>query len=531
MQGRAVRHPQYGIGKVVRTRYSDLELLVEFDNGVRRWVRREQIVEIAPETSLPFQVGDWVNHRRYGVGKVVGIKAGKYEEQDTWMVTVLFPCLGEKTFVQSIARLERVSVSPSVASQIEEAVQPAQQPTPQQKPARKIPASVSDDGFRYRRMIEAFRLGIVPHDCIEEFTFGREREIEQLVSWLKAPDEAVIQIIGEYGSGKTHLLDYLYWRALKEGFAVARVEMDPNETPFHQPKRVYNRLVCSLRFLQNNGKYGGFRDLVQETIDKGGLADHKHFRYLRPDALPDVSKEELWKWIEAQDDARFPMVHDDWLSYYIVIKPGLPCYLTAANIYCYLLSALGWSSVEFLGLHGLLCIFDESESVNLSYGYQFKKGKAFARSLVATARNDPRMLREPNIRVHGEEIVKDFAYSKRASDIPFLYRVPSNLKLVFAFACDSAPETLFGQMAGKGSEGGFGEDEGMPCVRLSTLSRTALKEIPEHISYVYGKAYNVLIEPDTSVFDQFYTQTLSTRRFVKACVEVLDRERYKAQFR
>lgn len=528
MQGRVVRHPQYGIGKVVQTRYSNLELRVEFDNGVGRWVRREQIVEIAPETSLDFQVGDWVNHRRYGVGKVVSIKPDKYEEQDTWMVTVLFPDINEeKTFVQSIARLERVSVPPSVTSPVQEVVKPAQQLKLQQKPARKTYASVPDDSFDYRRMIEAFRLGIVPYDCIEEFTFGREREIEQLVSWCKAPDESVIQIIGEYGSGKTHLLDYLYWRALKEGFAVARVEMDPNETPFHQPKRVYNRLVSSLRFLRDTGKHGCFRDLVQETIDKGGLADHKHFRYLGRDAPPEVPKEELWNWIEAQDDAQYPLVPTERFSYYYPIKPGLPTYLTAANIYCYLLSALGWSTVEFLGLQGLLLIFDESESVHLSYGYQFKKGTAFARSLVATARNDPRMLREPSTCIHSE----DFAYSKRASHIPFLYRAPCNMKIVFAFADDNASETLFGQMPGTGGATGSGVDKGMPSVRLSTLSRTALKEIPKHITYIYGKAYNALIEPDTSAFSQLYTQRLSTRQLVKACVEVLDCERCKAWIR
>lgn len=62
--------------------------------------------------------------------------------------------------------------------------------------------------FRYRRMIEAFRLGIVPYDCVDDFTFGRDTEISQIRKWLLSPEGALF-VTGEYGSGKTHLMHYI----------------------------------------------------------------------------------------------------------------------------------------------------------------------------------------------------------------------------------------------------------------------------------------------------------------------------------
>ena len=91
-----------------------------------------------------------------------------------------------------------------------------------------VPPAVSDERFKSRRMIEAFRLGTVPYDCVREFTFGRDRETQSLMDWLDEPEENGLLVVGEYGTGKTHLLHYAYGQALQKGFAVAYVEMDPN---------------------------------------------------------------------------------------------------------------------------------------------------------------------------------------------------------------------------------------------------------------------------------------------------------------
>ncbi|MBN2537939.1 DUF2791 family P-loop domain-containing protein, partial [candidate division WOR-3 bacterium] len=72
------------------------------------------------------------------------------------------------------------------------------------------------------RMVEAFRLGIVPHQDVETFTFGREREVEVIKSALGRLEQGkgdVYLVEGEYGTGKTHILEYFLHRALAGGMA------------------------------------------------------------------------------------------------------------------------------------------------------------------------------------------------------------------------------------------------------------------------------------------------------------------------
>ncbi len=107
------------------------------------------------------------------------------------------------------------------------------------------------------------------YDCVEDFTFGRQEESKELMNWLNSNNENVLLLVGEYGTGKTHLLNYAYWRALQEGFAVAYVAMDPNEVPFHKPKRVYSHLIHTFRYYSKESKQNKrFRDFLREAADR-----------------------------------------------------------------------------------------------------------------------------------------------------------------------------------------------------------------------------------------------------------------------
>ena len=86
--------------------------------------------------------------------------------------------------------------------------------------------------------------------------------------------------------------------------------------------------------------------------------------------------EDLWDWIEARESRAKP-----WGFFSLL--PGLYDYSTAANIYCYLLSSLGWASREVLGLKGLLLVFDEAETVEMNfYSQQAQNSRNFLRSLI-----------------------------------------------------------------------------------------------------------------------------------------------------
>jgi len=363
----------------------------------------------------------------------------------------------------------------------------------------------SDERFKSRRMIEAFRLGIVPYDCIEEFTFGREKETDILMDWLNNSEESTLLVIGEYGTGKSHLLHYTYGRALQSGFAVAYIEMDPNESPFYKPKQVYSHFVRTLRFrfVQDN-QLKGFRDFLKAAIDRGSFENHIYFRHL----IGKMSDENLWDWIEASESSIRPWDTDFRnLNYFSL--PGLYDYSTAANIYCYLLSALGWAAKEILGLKGLLLIFDEAEVVNRVFSYQIDKGYNFMNALISVANNDSQLLRKPN-GISG--IGFDYCRTGEGPNIPFIYKQPSGLKLLFAFTNLSPLYRLIGFQT-------------IPRIDLEPLTDAAFKEVFEHICLIYDSAYNFL-EEDVTI-DHIYREVRfgrsgRTRSLVKGAVEALD---------
>ena len=369
------------------------------------------------------------------------------------------------------------------------------------------PPPEHDEHFRSRRMIEAFRLGIVPYDCVEDFTFGREREVKRIAQWLSSQSEqsGTMLVVGEYGSGKTHLLHYALGRALREGFAVSWVEMDPNEAPFHKPKRVYRQLIQNMRYPLGGTSLGNFRDFLKRAFSLGALKDHKYFRRI----MGRESDETLWEWIEARESSIRPGSFYDWTYNSL---PGLYDYSTAANIYCYLLSALGWAAREVMGLRGLLLVFDEAETVEINYySYQVERSRNFLRALIRTADNDPGLLKEP--RNSG----LDYCGVGVGPYIPFLYKSVSGLKPLFAFtSLDWNYDYYWGAPY-------IPEIEDMPKIELKPLSEKALKQVFEHICLLYDSAYDYLEEDVTidAIFSKL-NQSIQTRLFVKGAVELLD---------
>jgi len=364
-----------------------------------------------------------------------------------------------------------------------------------------------DRQFNCRRMIEAFRLGIVPYDCIEDFTFGRDREAETLIRWLKGSDSNVLVLNGDYGVGKTHLLQWVYSYALQNGFAVAIVGVEPADAPFHKPKQLYNRLVRSFSYYSKTHGRSAFRSFMKEVQDRGGLKDHRYFKYLFQylGYLGGIGYDEiLWEWIEGSESAIRPPV--DILNLYNAL-PGLYPYTTAVNIYCYLLSGIGWASRHVLGLEGTLLVFDEAESVDNEYfARQAEMGRNTLRALVRLAQDRPELAGSP----YGAGL--EYCLVGLSRDTPFSYRQPSSLKILFAFAPTKALDQI--------------EDlKKVSKIDLKPLSKDALRKVFYRIGEIYAEAYNLKKKSFSmgDAFDRLLAERDGgTRFFVKGCVESLD---------
>jgi hypothetical protein len=116
--------------------------------------------------------------------------------------------------------------------------------------------------------LEAMRLGVVPLTDLDAYTVGRDRELAIVDADLEqaARGGAVRAFLGDYGVGKTHLLELLQQRALGRGFLSALVMLDPSETPPSQPKRVYRALMRALRYPDRPFEEGaGLRPLLEKA--------------------------------------------------------------------------------------------------------------------------------------------------------------------------------------------------------------------------------------------------------------------------
>lgn len=418
-----------------------------------------------------------IKHQRYGSGVVLKTRHNDFE------LYVIFSD-GIKRWVR-LDTLDEDSLQPSSRKK-------------QVATSRKTRPG---EDFKARRMVEAFRLGIVPWDCVGDFFFGREQESEFFMDWLHNNRESSLLLVGMYGAGKTHFLQYAINQAVDEGFAVANVEMDMNESTFFRPKRVFSRLVRTFKYRSpSDKKVKGFREFLKEALQYGVFKDHQYFNLLRGN----LDSDEYWDWIEARESVIRPF--DSGL-------PGMYDYATAANIYCYLLSALGWAAKNVHKLKGLLLVFDEAESMESGqYSYQIEKGRNFVKALMRTAANDQNL--RDNIDECGLQYCRKTSITRK---LPFIYRRQSGLKLLLAHTPTMALNWMH-------------ESKKASRLELQTLSDESLREVFEEIARLFDRAYDSINKDLTlhSAFQRIKPEDGHPRMLVKGSVEVLDLARFNS---
>jgi len=430
---RSVKHTLYGIGEVRETRFGGFELSVQFEDGILRWIRQDELEFLSG--SMP------ASNARIEIDKPV----------------------------------ERIEL---------------------------IKPMLPEERFRAREIIEALRLGIVPHGQVDEFTFGRDYAITQIKEWLDNQSGESLIVSGEYGVGKTHLLDYVYSSALKRNWAVAMVALDPGELPLHRPKAIYEAIVSSFKFRAHNG---GFREFLREIAASPKwheLQEHEYLGTVIEKIRTGEDDEYIYEWIEGES------------RYY----PQMYNYSTCGNIYCYILSGVSWAAKNILGLNGFLILFDEAESVDSFWhtSYQNNKSWNFLSGLVLAGSDDPVSLKEVGMNKFYKHYLykgwwgyhSDLQYCGHLR-LPFTWRVPCNLKLLFAFTPD---DEIF-------------EIEPLKSARkfeIGSINAEYFEKISEKIISLYDLAYD--FQADSRVFE--YVPKDNIRRFIKGLVEALDLARF-----
>jgi hypothetical protein len=251
----------------------------------------------------------------------------------------------------------------------------ASQPSGATSTAASSAATPADDA-RHRALIvlEAMRLGVVPRGGVGAYTVGRDAESKSLLSALD-PEPGrggrLRVVVGDYGTGKTHLMECVRQEALERGWAAGSATLDGREiTPAH-PRRVYSALVRGLT-LPGRREAGGLPALFDALLASGyaplAVSSRGAHRYLDPalhfygrlgeePALRDL----LVEWIEGQ-----PGEHSDVLNGLIrgsVPGPSLlamPDFRTFAAVYAYLLGGIA-CLVRTAGARGLCVLLDEAE--------------------------------------------------------------------------------------------------------------------------------------------------------------------------
>jgi len=365
------------------------------------------------------------------------------------------------------------------------------------------------DQISSKRLLEAFRLGIVPHQDIEYFTFGRGFELSELevgLDDLKRGSGSVYLVEGGYGSGKTHLLEYMHHLCLKHGFVTAYCELSVQEAPMYRPKRVYRELVHNLRYIREGSEYR-FRDLLRAAAGVE-ITDHC---FLTPvlsymnDLEDDTFKNEVfWQLIEGESTKEYAI---DPLSPFRVRGgqkiPALYDYSTAADYYTYIISGLSYLANQ-LGLGGLVVILDEVETITHIWNYaEYSRGLNFLEGLIHAARDNSTL-----------KVLNKHLPHNRVRPTPYVYREP-HIMLILA----STP------VHGLRDFSGVRELIDRRII-LRRFSKPELEMIFNNLYEVYICAYpsfSVVISQRENIFNAALKRSHGElREFIKFSVEAFD---------
>lgn len=370
------------------------------------------------------------------------------------------------------------------------------------------------DNIKYqaRANIEALRMGLFPDNNIEDFTFGRKREKDFIQNWLHNSNEGSLIMTGVYGVGKTHFLEYINNIALKDNWAVSFLEFDSNSLPLNKPKLLYEEIIRSFKY--KNGDFRDFMNEVAKSSDYILMKEHTHLSTMIKRIRDDRDADFCWEWIYGK------LNHSGTLA----SLPPIYTYSTAANIFCYILSGIGYAAKEVLGLNGFIIFFDEAENIDPYWysSYQRVKGWNFLEGLILMTSNSRDLLQDRPFNEVSVLNRKSNELRGRLTNLQYnnkfpcqyIWKTPCSVRIVMGF---TPYETLLSKKP----------LNRLSRLELNQLDPSALQEIATEITTFYYQAYNYQTDKERSQLPSELLKNYdATRLFIKSLVEILDLTRF-----
>ena len=352
-------------------------------------------------------IGEQVEHPQFGSGQVVAV----YRNGQEWMVR----------FANGLRfRRPRVEFSQDGRSLAES------------KPTLAVgyqpPPPMSRSQMEARQLIESLRAGIAPAQHVAELTINLQAEWTSIIQALNQAHQdggSVRAVVGEYGYGKSHMVELTAQEALDRNFLVATVSLDLFELPPHRSFDIYREAMRNLRYPDSDER--GLNPLLKKT------ADLEHTKAKLNDLSP-AELDPLLIGLQAISSTPSSRQRKAWINWLMggrrirLMNKALPRGIKFPTIYrighnarqiAYLFTAV--SALAKLGSYSGLCLLvDEAESYSLLRAYQRPKASLFFQAIIFAA------LRDQQDKIHAEQFPQH-----RWREYPMAYDAGQSLFFLF----------------------------------------------------------------------------------------------------
>lgn len=322
-------------------------------------------------------IGEFVEHPHYGRGQVVAL----FRNGTEWMVRF-----------DNGLRFRRPR------QEFNGQQEPAMNTTPAGSALSALPtaAPMPRTQMEARQLIEALRVGIAPAQHVRELTIGLVAERTSLSSGLNKAHQtggAVRAVVGDYGFGKSHIVELTAQEALTRNFLVAATSLDLLELPAHRSFDIYSSLLRNVRYPNTDER--GLGPLLEAALEHARLRQQLQ-------EMATVTPEPLVLTLEAMSNTSSSRQRQNWMEWLITGRKvkamgnPLPRGVKFPSLYrtgnndrqlAYLFSGVSVLA-RLLGYSGLCLLIDEAESYSLLRAKQRAQADRFFGALIYAAMRD-----------------------------------------------------------------------------------------------------------------------------------------------